>query len=48
VYQPQYDDEVGTEGDGYDSEELDGKQLTIAVKMYAQYQKEKVVGGVIT
>jgi hypothetical protein len=42
VHQPQYDDEVGTEGDGYDSEELDGKQLTTAVKMYAQYQKKKL------
>jgi hypothetical protein len=42
-YSPQYDDERGTEGDGYDSEELDPKALQGAIKLYKKYMSSKII-----
>jgi hypothetical protein len=39
-YQQQYDEDIGKGGDGFDSEELNGKESTAARKLYAQHQKE--------
>jgi hypothetical protein len=41
IYDPQFDEERGTEGDGYDSEELDEKHLHVAVQLYKAYMKTK-------
>lgn len=43
VYEPQYADEIGTLRDGYDSEEIDGKTLSAAMKLYKKYQIDELV-----
>jgi hypothetical protein len=40
-YEPQFDDERGTERDGYDSEELDPRAQKGAMKLYKKYMSTK-------
>jgi hypothetical protein len=42
-YEPQYEDERGTEGDGYDSEEIDERHLQTALNLYKEYMSNKPV-----
>jgi hypothetical protein len=42
-YEAQYDDERGTEGDGYDSEEIDERYLQAALNRYKDYMKNKPI-----
>jgi hypothetical protein len=41
IYEPQFEADIGTEGDGYDSEELDEKHLHAAVNLYKEYKRSK-------
>ncbi len=42
-YEAQYDDERGTEGDGYDSEEIDERYLQVALNRYEGYMKTNLL-----